>query len=96
MLGAMRALPDDGWSARADGSGLAPLPGPWRRAGEVIHVFTHCRLTLELAIYSGNEWASLPASGEWWPLEQLAAAGLPSLYAKAAALTDREGENRRA
>ena len=91
MLGAMRALPDDGWSARADGTGVAPLAGPWRRAGEVVHIFTHCRLTLELVIYTGDEWASLPAKGEWWPLEQLAAAGLPSLFAKAAALAVRDG-----
>ena len=93
MLGAMRALPDDGWSARADGRTAPPLAGPWRSAGEVVHIFTHCRLTFELAIYSGAEWVSLPADGEWWPLDQLAAAGLPSLYIKAAALTDRAGEN---
>src|SRR5579863_6087011 len=41
MLGGMRALPDDGWSAGQDGSGSSPLAGPWRLAGQVSHVFTH-------------------------------------------------------
>jgi A/G-specific adenine glycosylase len=86
MLGGMRALPDDGWSAGRDGSGSAPLAGPWRVVGEVTHMFTHFTLRLELALYSGSDWASLAApDGEWWPLDRLDAAGLPTLYARAAA-----------
>jgi len=92
MLGGMRALPDDGWSARADGDGAPPLPGPWHSAGEVTHTFTHFTLTLELMVYSGADLASL-TEGEWWPLSHLAEAGLPSLFAKAASLaTAREDQ----
>ena len=82
MLGGMRALPDDGWSAQADGSGDAPLPGKGEPLGAVRHVFTHASLTLELVRLEGK-----PAGeGEWWPIERIEEAGLPTLYAKAARL----------
>jgi A/G-specific adenine glycosylase len=87
MLGGMRALPDDGWNARRNGSGDPPLPGRWRLAGEVSHTFTHFHLTLKVLLYSGRDWASLAGlPGEWWPLDRLDAAGLPTLFAKAAGL----------
>ena len=85
MLGGMRGLPDDGWSARRDGSGDAPIPGMWRAGGVVRHGFTHFDLELGLAIYAGEHWRGLEG-GEWWPLAELAAAGLPTLFAKAARL----------
>ncbi len=91
MLGGMRALPDDGWSARADGSGEPPLAGPWDRGGVVQHGFTHFALEMQLALYSGGDCDRLAAGesgapGEWWPLSKLAEAGLPTLFAKAARL----------
>lgn len=87
MLGGMRALPDDGWISRSDGSALPPLPGPWESAGRVAHVFTHFSLELRVELYLGNDWASLaPEDGEWWPLARLEEAGLPTLFAKAASL----------
>lgn len=86
MLGGMRALPDDGWSARADGSGGAPLSGSWRAGGVVRHGFTHFDLELGLAIYAGNRWHALEGEGEWWPVAAIEAAGLPTLFAKAARL----------
>ncbi|MFT4026935.1 MAG: A/G-specific adenine glycosylase [Novosphingobium sp.] len=87
MLGGMRALPDDGWSARGDGLDTAPLPGPWREAGAVSHGFTHFNLRLKVLLYLGNDWASLATSeGEWWPLSRIEEAGLPTLFAKAARL----------
>jgi A/G-specific adenine glycosylase len=102
MLGGMRALPDDGWSARGDGSGRAPLAGTWAAGGVVRHGFTHFTLDLHLALYSGSDWASLPAGdgdrgGEWWSIDRLGEAGLPTLFAKAARLaraaeTPAEGE----
>jgi A/G-specific adenine glycosylase len=83
MLGGMRALPDDGWSARGDGSGAAPLALDWQPAGTVSHGFTH--FTLELAVLTGlSDRGELPGEGEWWPLSALDAAGLPTLFAKAA------------
>ncbi|MDE2595664.1 MAG: A/G-specific adenine glycosylase [Sphingomonadales bacterium] len=87
MLGGMRALPDDDWSARSDGARPAPLVGPWTPLGTVQHVFTHFALTLSLSLYDGDDWARLdPDEGEWWSLDQLEAAGLPTLFAKAARL----------
>ncbi|GGC11171.1 A/G-specific adenine glycosylase [Novosphingobium endophyticum] len=87
MLGGMRALPDDGWHSRADGSGEGPLDGPWGHAGKVAHVFTHFALELQLAVYLGDRCDSLGAEeGEWWPLDRLEEAGLPTLFAKAARL----------
>jgi len=87
MLGGMRALPDDGWSARADGTGHVPLPGSWELSGAVSHVFTHFALELHLSVYSGRELSKLQESeGEWWPLDRIEDAGLPTLFAKAARL----------
>jgi A/G-specific adenine glycosylase len=86
MLGGMRALPDDGWSVRADGSGDAPLPGSWRSGGVVRHGFTHFDLELGVVTYAGSAWGELGGEGEWWPVEELDAAGLPTLFAKAAQL----------
>ncbi|PEQ12935.1 A/G-specific adenine glycosylase [Novosphingobium sp. PC22D] len=87
MLGGMRALPDDGWSARGDGAGTPPLAGPWDAVGRVAHGFTHFGLELHMAVYLGDEFFTLAATdGEWWPLERLDEAGLPTLFAKAAQL----------
>lgn len=82
MLGGMRALPDDGWSARMDGSGTPPFAGEWRSLGAVRHGFTHASLTLEVrALESAEEPAS---DGSWWPIERIGEAGLATLFAKAA------------
>lgn len=85
MLGGMRALPDDGWSARADGSGKPPLAeGVWRSLGAVRHGFTHASLTLQvLAMETGDQ---PPGEGQWWPVAQIGEAGLATLFAKAASL----------
>ncbi|UIP07990.1 A/G-specific adenine glycosylase [Erythrobacter sp. SDW2] len=82
MLGGMRALPDDGWSARGDGHGEPPLPGEWASRGVVRHGFTHFEIELEVLACAGNN--DMPGQGEWWPLERLTEAGLPTLFAKAA------------
>jgi A/G-specific adenine glycosylase len=85
MLGGMRALPDDGWSARADGSEEAPIAGAWKAGGAVAHVFTHFSLSLGVAIYAGKDWAALEAhEGEWWDIDRIEEAGLPTVFAKAA------------
>ncbi len=87
MLGGMRSLPDDGWSARDDGAGRPPLVGSWQSAGNVRHSFTHFDLDLQLMLYSGSDWARLDSeAGEWWKLDRMELAGLPTLFAKAARL----------
>jgi hypothetical protein len=47
----------------------------------VAHVFTH--FALELAVVSAE---SGEGEGEWWPIDRIDEAGLPTLFAKAAAL----------
>ena len=84
MLWGMRALPDDGWSARADGTGEAPMPGTWESAGVVRHVFTHA--ALELSVVVQRNAPAPDAEGEWWPIDRINDAGLPTLFAKAARL----------
>lgn len=93
MLGGMRALPDDGWSARADGSGVPPRHGgDWRPAGTVRHVFTHFSLALTVMVGQSSGEAEPGGSlekwgpGEWWPAARLDEAGLPTLFARAAEL----------
>jgi A/G-specific adenine glycosylase len=83
MLGGMRALPDDGWSARSDG--IDALPGQWRSGGMVRHGFTHFDLELQLMLCVQPQAVSLP-EGEWWPVDEIEAAGLPTVFAKAARL----------
>jgi A/G-specific adenine glycosylase len=94
MLGGMRALPDDGWSARGDGAGVPPLAADWRSLGTVRHGFTHFDLDLQLMLAGTDDFATLPA-GEWWPVAELDTAGLPTLFARAALLAlARDNENR--
>jgi A/G-specific adenine glycosylase len=73
LLGGMLALPTD----------TAPAEARWQEAGSVDHIFTHFALTMRLLC------ADAPArSGEgmWWPVERLPEAGLPTLFAKLAAV----------
>ena len=87
MLGGMRALPDDGWSAGSDGNVVPPLEGAWVPLGAVQHGFTHFTLQLSLTRYEGSEWDALTGpAGEWWLRDRLEEAGLPTLFAKAARL----------
>ena len=81
MLGGMRALPGGDWG---DTPELAPpLVADWHPLGTVAHVFTHFALSLDVM---AAEVSSRPIEGEWWPLDRIDEAGLPTLYARAAAL----------
>lgn len=90
MLGGMRALPDDGWSAKGDGA--AALDGAWQSGGVVRHSFTHFDLELQLMLCLSPEAVS-HGGGEWWPVDDIEAAGLPTVFAKAArmAIAERNG-----
>lgn len=85
MLGGMRALPDDGWSAGSDGSGAPPFAASWRSLGLVRHGFTHFDLELQLMLCEDEVCATV-AEGDWWPVAELDTAGLPTLFAKAVRL----------
>jgi A/G-specific adenine glycosylase len=73
LLGGMRALP----------TGAPPVDGDWQSAGTIEHVFTHFALTL--SVFTLHDLASAKVAGEWWPVIDIHAAGLPSVFRKAAA-----------
>ena len=70
LLGGMLALPTD-----------APAEAEWSEAGAVDHVFTHFALTMRLKCARARE----RPDGIWWPVDRVAEAGLPTLFAKLAA-----------
>ena len=86
LLGGMLALPSGDWSGNAGpgeaepGEG-APGAADWKEAGAVEHVFTHFALKLRLLCAE----ASRRCDGIWWPIDRLEDAGLPTVFAKAAA-----------
>jgi A/G-specific adenine glycosylase len=84
LLGGMRALPDDGWTARVDGAGAPPLVAAWQPVGAVAHVFTHFSLALSVQAVTLAQRHDM-GEGEWWPLARLDEAGLPTVFARAAA-----------
>lgn len=83
LLGGMMALPTGPWTEADPGLSDAPIAGQWRSIGKVRHVFTHFALDAE--VYRA-EAPSTPDDGVWWPIETIDRAGLPTLFAKAAAL----------
>lgn len=87
LLGGMRALPTGPWMAAPPGLADAPLATlRWTlRPDRVRHLFTHFRLELALAVARAGGQADA-AQGEWWPIDALESAGLPTLFAKVARL----------
>jgi len=88
LLGGMRALPSTPWRDApwppAEAAALAPAHVDWRPMGAVRHVFTH--FALELAVWAGEAGVAGPCvEGRWVDREALAGAGLPTVFAKAAA-----------
>ena len=89
LLGGMLGLPGSAWTTppaaprhrgedgATDALILTPLPAPVR------HIFTHFELRLTVAVARPAVRPRLP--GEWHPVATIAAAGLPTLYARAAA-----------
>ena len=74
LLGGMAALPGSDWTDQLQ-------PHPTGALGTLRHVFSH--FALELRLEAREE----PAGGGWWqPIDDLAGAGLPTLYRRAAEL----------
>ncbi|MDF2494899.1 MAG: A/G-specific adenine glycosylase [Sphingomonas sp.] len=91
LLGGMRALPTGEWCDAPPGLAGAPQGCDWVMLNDrVTHGFTH--FTLELSLARGR-WDAHSAvdAGEWWPVDDLDAAGLPTIFAKAAAAMGRMG-----
>ena len=84
LLGGMLEIPSSPWGAKPDAPlAHAPRKARWKKApGEVEHVFTHFRLTLD--VYAARV-ATETAEGIWLPVADLEAAGLPSVMRKIAA-----------
>lgn len=81
LLGGMRALPTGPWEAEPPGLAGAPAQVAWRLLPDSVeHGFTHFRLSLALAAGEGTG----EEAGEWWPIEDLGEAGLPTVFARAA------------
>ncbi|WP_108787909.1 NUDIX domain-containing protein [Erythrobacter sp. Alg231-14] len=91
MFGGMRGLPDDGWTAREDGSGQQPISGQGKDLGAVRHTFTHAHLTLKVVRIKSTTQPD--GDGEWWPVERIGQAGLPTLFAKAARLIEAQDDD---
>lgn len=84
LLGGMRALPTGPWQDAPPGLADAPVAAAWElRNATVAHGFTHFDLQLALAV--AKDEGHQPVDGEWWPIADLDRAGLPTLFAKAAA-----------
>jgi A/G-specific adenine glycosylase len=81
LLGGMRALPSCGWTG-ADA--MPPLPGDWHDLGVVTHGFTHFELQLRVRAIRVSDTAGL--AGDWLNADEVAKAGLPTLFQKAAIL----------
>jgi A/G-specific adenine glycosylase len=77
LLGAMLALPSSEWTE-------TPVPDA-PAIGTVEHIFTHFALTLHVI----RQDAADDGDGLWWPIASLAEAGLPTVFAKAAALAQK-------
>ena len=90
LLGGMMALPTE-----------APAQAEWRELGAVEHIFTHFALTMKVLaadcapaeagarhqpLHRAPAFAGAHAEHEWWPVDRIGEAGLPTLFAKAAAL----------
>ena len=79
MLGGMRALPGSDW-----GESLVAAPPRSSAAGQLRHVFTH--FALDLSVDVADDISLAVGEGEWWPIDRLDEAGLPTLYRRAAAV----------
>lgn len=79
LLGGMTEVPGSEWSAEL-GSVDYPAAGDWKHHGQVVHIFTHFRLELEV-------WSALvdPTGlddGWWAGRRALAGEALPTLFRK--------------
>ena len=92
LLGGMTELPGTAWRAEPwepdEAVAHAPMPGPWRPAGQVRHGFTHFRLRIDL--YAARV-PQIEADGFLRPADALAEEALPSLMRKCVRLAQSAG-----
>jgi A/G-specific adenine glycosylase len=80
LLGGMRALPSCDWR----GDPTPPVAGDWQDLGAVSHGFTHFELVL--AVRALRLPVKPALAGDWLNVDDVLAAGLPTLFQKAATL----------
>lgn len=79
LLAGMTEVPTSDWGAEL-GEPSFPAEGAWQRAGQVVHIFTHFRL--ELDVWSATVTPD-GLDGGWWAAPQaLAGEALPTLFRK--------------
>ena len=81
LLGGMLALPTCDWSNDGPPGNGAPAASDWQDGGKIDHIFTHFALDLHLLCAETER----RCDGIWWPIDALEEAGLPTVFAKAAA-----------
>ncbi len=90
LLGGMLALPSSDWTeTRQDAA--APIDAAWEALGEVRHVFTHFSLKLDVW-FAETPDTDLP-EGFWTSEDEVD--GLPTVFAKAAALAGLSARRKR-
>ncbi|ODT83526.1 MAG: A/G-specific adenine glycosylase [Pelagibacterium sp. SCN 64-44] len=87
LLAGMTEVPTSDWGAELPAPAY-PVAAQWRHAGQVIHVFTHFRLELDV-------WSAVVAAegldGGWWAEPQaLKGEALPTLFRKVLAVAGLE------
>jgi A/G-specific adenine glycosylase len=83
LLGGMTEIPNGGWNARiATEPEAPPLPGAWRSAGQIVHVFTHFELTLGV-MRADIAGAAAPAGHRWVAADDVPGEALPTVMKKA-------------
>ena len=84
LLGGMLALPSNDWDGVLQTGQVQPRTADFTEAGFVDHIFTHFSLRMKL-VCADAEGGPAGEGEVWWPLGELAGAGLPTLFAKLAA-----------
>ena len=79
LLGGMTEVPGSAWSSDP-GSAAYPVAGDWTHRGQVVHVFTHFRLELE--VWSATVDPRGLDDGWWAGQRALAGEALPTLFRK--------------
>jgi A/G-specific adenine glycosylase len=79
LLAQMTETPVSAWTPVLEAV-AHPLPADWRHHGQIVHVFTHFRLELE--IWSATVQPETLTAGWWADPNELAAEALPSLFRK--------------
>lgn len=90
LLGGMLALPSSDWIETRQQFAPA-IEADWQTAGEARHIFTHFSLRLDVQV-AETRHPDLP-DGFWTPEDQLS--GLPTVFAKAAALAGLSARRKR-